>query len=352
MKNVLLASVAATALFALATVGHAQQVSNAIVVSTCGTPPLTYTAGSPYPVTQDTTGKVCTSGTGGGGGGGAVYGPTATGSPSANPPVQIGGVDGSGNVQAARVDSTGNTYVFMPNLSASGSVTANGQSVQIATNGYGTVGFQVTGTWTGTFGIQASVDGVNWLSTNYVALTSGNPASSFSANTIGQINTAGMTYVRITSTAWTSGTATVSLQANQTVSNVMLESSLPSGTNTIGSVSASLGTTNGWTPKLLNALSTSVTSIKTSAGQLAMLQCYNPNSSPVYAQVFNVASGSVTLGSTTPTISIPISATATGGWALSNPGLNFSTAISIAITTTATGSTAPSTAADCNAAYN
>lgn len=126
----------------------------------------------------------------------------------------------------------------------------------------------------------------------------------------------------------------------------------PAGANTIGNVTAALGTTNGWTPKLLNALSTTVVSIKSSAGEVGMLQCYNPNSSQAYIQVFNIASGSVSLGSSTPTLSIPIGPTATGGWALANPGINFSTAISIAATTTATGSTALSTAVDCNAVYN
>lgn len=107
-----------------------------------------------------------------------------------------------------------------------------------------------------------------------------------------------------------------------------------------------------WTAKLGNALSTTVLSINASAGQLGMVQCYNPNSSQVYIQVFNVASGSVTLGSTTPAFSVPIAATSTGGFVLPMFGVNFSTAISAAATTTATGSTAPSTAADCNFAYH
>ncbi len=117
-------------------------------------------------------------------------------------------------------------------------------------------------------------------------------------------------------------------------------------------VSSSLGTTNGWTPLRLSALSTTVQTIKGSTGQLGMLHCYNPNSTQIYAQVFNAASGSVTLGATSPTLSIAIAPTSTGGWALPSPGAQFSTAMSIAATTTATGSTAPSTAPDCNVVYN
>lgn len=56
---------------------------------------------------------------GGGGGGGAVYGPTANGSPAANPPVLIGGTadaTATGSVQNAKVDSSGNTYTVLTNV--------------------------------------------------------------------------------------------------------------------------------------------------------------------------------------------------------------------------------------------
>lgn len=113
-----------------------------------------------------------------------------------------------------------------------------------------------------------------------------------------------------------------------------------------------LGSTNGWTPKLANALS-SVTPLvlKSSAGQLGTIQCYNPNSSQVYIQFFNASTG-IVIGTTIPLLSVAIGPTSTGGLALANPGINFSTAISIVATTTATGSTAPATAPDCNVVIN
>ena len=110
--------------------------------------------------------------------------------------------------------------------------------------------------------------------------------------------------------------------------------------------------TTGWTPKILNALTNTAVAVKAAGGQLAMVQCYNPNSSQAYIQIFNVASGSVTVGTTAPTLSIPIAATATGGWVVAPGGVYFSVAIAVAATTTATGATAPSTAVDCNAAFN
>ena len=51
---------------------YAQTSAN--VVSACGSPNSVYTSGSNSPVTQDTTGKLCTSGSGGGGGGSVTQG--------------------------------------------------------------------------------------------------------------------------------------------------------------------------------------------------------------------------------------------------------------------------------------
>lgn len=119
-----------------------------------------------------------------------------------------------------------------------------------------------------------------------------------------------------------------------------------------GGLTAALGTTGGWTPGVQAALSTTVESIKSSAGQLGKMLCYNPNSSTAYVQIFNIASGSVTLGSSVAVDVVPIPATLNGGFTLPLPGEQFSTAISFAATTTATGSTAPATALTCSYVYN
>jgi hypothetical protein len=122
--------------------------------------------------------------------------------------------------------------------------------------------------------------------------------------------------------------------------------------NTLVDAPPPLGTSAGWTPLLLNALSTTVKPIKASPGQLGLLHCWNPNATVEYVQVFNVASGSVTLGTTVPVQSFGIPPTNATGYTLSLQGLQFGTAISVAATTTATGLTAPGTALDCNAGYN
>ncbi len=111
-------------------------------------------------------------------------------------------------------------------------------------------------------------------------------------------------------------------------------------------------TVNGWTPKLANGLTTTVTQVKGSAGELGAYHCYNPNTSnQAYIQIFDVAtSGGVALGSTVPALSLGLPA-ADGGnleWVM---GIHFANGIQVAATTTATGSTALGTSVDCNFAY-
>ncbi len=90
------------------------------------------------------------------------------------------------------------------------------------------------------------------------------------------------------------------------------------------------------------------TSIKASAGQLYGYHLFNTTAAVAYVQIFNVASGSVTLGTTTPDISIGIPAS--GGVTVNfDKGIAFGTAISYACTTTRTGSTGATV--DCNFFY-
>lgn len=103
--------------------------------------------------------------------------------------------------------------------------------------------------------------------------------------------------------------------------------------------------TGGWTPKSLVALSNTKTAVNAAASTMGGYMFYNPNSSVVYIQVWNVAIGSITVGTTAPTYVIPIPATSSGHIEFTC-GIKHGTEINVAATTTATGSTAPSTAID------
>lgn len=144
------------------------------------------------------------------------------------------------------------------------------------------------------------------------------------------------------------GTLPALVAGSAIIGKVGIDQTTPGTTNAVQPLP---GTSGGWTPKLLNALSTTVTTVKASSGKLGFVGCFNPNSLVAYMQVFDT-SGTVTLGTTTPVLSLPI-------YPGTNPqvqdmgfGTNFANAIKVAATTTATGSTAPTTSLDCNAGYN
>jgi hypothetical protein len=80
---------------------------------------------------------------------------------------------------------------------------------------------------------------------------------------------------------------------------------------------------------------TSATTVKASAGNVYGWAIYNPNASLCVLQVFNTTS--VTLGTTTELLNIPLLATGGSNIVLPYP-INFSTAIAVAATTAAHGS--------------
>jgi hypothetical protein len=116
-------------------------------------------------------------------------------------------------------------------------------------------------------------------------------------------------------------------------------------------VTPGAATTGGWTLHEDDALTNTAVAIKASGGQLGKLYCYNPNASVVYIQTYNVAAGSVTVGTTAHAQSYGIPATNAAGFSIS-PGDQYSTAISYAATTTPSGSGQPGTALTCNVSYN
>lgn len=89
-----------------------------------------------------------------------------------------------------------------------------------------------------------------------------------------------------------------------------------------------------------------------SGGYLDFFEVQNPNTAQVFLQLFDALVASVSLGTTTPTLSLAVPA-GTGvddgmrSEIFPNPP-NFRTGIVYAVTTTATGSTAPTTACKVN----
>jgi hypothetical protein len=140
-------------------------------------------------------------------------------------------------------------------IPANGTVTPATPFV-VTVGGAGTYTFQVSGNntgATGTISVQASNDGVTYYGTTYVSMASGASAGSFSGNVMGQINTAGIKYIQFNPGGSFAGTATFTGNLTSAVSNVMLDNSLPAGTNTIGNVGVPTGVPGyGTTPTETN----------------------------------------------------------------------------------------------------
>lgn len=117
-----------------------------------------------------------------------------------------------------------------------GSITGAGSTVVLALNGQSTVGIQVSGIFSATLQVSLSVDGSTYTPTTIIVLTSGAIQNTITTATTGQINTAGMVSLKVSALSYTSGTATVNLRGSTSLSTIMLDNSLPVGTNTIGAV--------------------------------------------------------------------------------------------------------------------
>lgn len=103
---------------------------------------------------------------------------------------------------------------------------------------------------------------------------------------------------------------------------------------------------DGLSIKRVATLSNTATEVKDAAGQVHGWHIHNPNSSIAYVHIYNIVDTSVTVGTSTPaiTLALPSNSTATIGVDGVFPiPITFDTAISLAATTTIAGSTAPST---------
>lgn len=271
-------------------------------------------------------------------------------------------------------------------LTATGNITAPAQSVTITgMNALSTVVTNVSGTFTGlTLIYQGSLDGTNWF--NLPAWEVGTPtsivSSTFAAtgNYVAQI--AGWSQVRVTCGSIATGTAVLSMRASSGfinarnigitgtivtniaqmngvtttmgngvsgtgVQRVTIASdstgqiALAAGAAAIGSVTTELAT--GLTTFYNGALSNAKTAVKAGAGKVYGWMIHNPSAATTFIQVWNVAIGSITVGTTAATWEIPIPAGASAN-VFTDRGITHSTEINIAATTTAGGSSAPATA--------
>jgi hypothetical protein len=158
---------------------------------------------------------------------------------------------------------------------------------------------------------------------------------------------------------WTAVNPSGSIYAGQVDLASFLGSTV-SATNAIPVYSVPSATT-GWS--VLNATAadgatactSTVQSVKASPGSFGgYIPVNNPNTADTWLQVYNTASGSVTVGTTNPLMTVRIpgaAANSVAGNVEISQGVFFSSAIAIACTTTAGGNGNPSNAVELNVLY-
>lgn len=137
-----------------------------------------------------------------------------------------------------------------------GSFTANGQSFDLTSPNPGTTIIQLTGTWSGTIVLEGSNDNTNFKILDVMSFTSKLFTASMTATDTYAGNTNGFQFYRVRSTAWTSGTAVLSVYGADAASIVFALSQLRGAsdgtligntgdrlkTDVTGSVTANAGT--------------------------------------------------------------------------------------------------------------
>lgn len=188
--------------------------------------------------------------------------------------------------------------------SATGNITST-QSVELSTQGCGTIGLQLSNTWTGTAIFEATVDGSIWRPFYADPTTGSGAVASTTANGAWSGPCAGFQKVRITGASIGSGTATAFLNASTATTAVVLGDSLPPGSNAIGSVSVSSSAlpSGAATAARQDTGNTSLASLDAKAPELISGRI--PTDGSGITQPISVASGqeadghSLTLGATT-----------------------------------------------------
>jgi hypothetical protein len=94
-----------------------------------------------------------------------------------------------------------------------GTITTNGNIVEINTDTNGAVGVGLLGTWTGTVQFEVTVDGQNWFAVK--DKYNGGSATSATANGLFQFAVAGFKAFRVRASATVTGSLQVALHASE-----------------------------------------------------------------------------------------------------------------------------------------
>jgi hypothetical protein len=240
---------------------------------------------------------------------------------------------GTTNLVALAANQSVNVTQFSGTTAVNGSGNATGAlRVELPTNGTGVVGLN-TGT--------NSIGKISDITTSIVPGT----GSTNLGKAEDAVHTTGDTGVAILAVRddtlnSTSGTEGDYEMFHTTAEGALWVTQAPSITNGWATFNATSG--DGST-----ALTATAQQVKATTGTVGGWYVYNPNATATYVNFYNVASASVTVGTTNQQMVICIPPTSAANVEFGN-GITFATAISISATTTGGGNTAPATALECN----
>lgn len=188
------------------------------------------------------------------------------------------------------------------NTTATGIIDANSEFVSIAVpSGGGSIGIQITGTWSGQIDFQATIDGTNWVAVNTSDGSSTINATAF--NGIFVTAGGGFATVRAISTSWASGSATITMGGSVGTGPVLLSAPLPQGANLLGKVGidqTTPGTTNAVQANAGTNLNTSALALETTqAAQLSRADTFKTRS-----DTFTAAANGVTVDASASPVSV------------------------------------------------
>lgn len=203
----------------------------------------------------------------------------------------------------------------------SGSIAVLNGLVALSLNGANGWGVDLRGTWSATVTFQGTIDGTNWFNIAVIPAGGGTSvatATTATANGAWWGNANGCQQVRVTATAYTSGSITVVLRAMQAagVASVLVTGAtttpvnISSGTNAIGDVGIQYRTSTTGAATITNILSPATPAaqtIKASGGRLISIAATNSNASSTrWLKIFNLLIGSITPGTTAALVEVAI----------------------------------------------
>lgn len=118
------------------------------------------------------------------------------------------------NADSAMDDTLDAMKAVTVNRTVSDTITGAADAVTIDADGVSSIGIQITGTWTATLQFECTVDDTNWFSVQPWDISSFGTDTSTNDNGNFIVNVAGYSQFRVRASAYTSGTATVTLQGH------------------------------------------------------------------------------------------------------------------------------------------